>query len=347
MPAWLITVTAPDGFGKDGPVTVTWDRATGRITRDASGAVAQQDMTYQVDPDPRSHNELKGSVKNGVVTVEPADFRMVLDPYLQPEIKFQQTHMRLTMNADGTARGVIAGYQPWSTVYYGFADQGAHQGICRVDQFAGALLRAEAGSRFRSRSEDRGKPADLQRLYDRGGSRLRRAGRRQQDRAGGRSDRSESPVTMKHLKKTLATAAVRADCRLWRRRIAGGRRQAGGWRRGHTASQPAAISSDRLRHLRPDDQGRRAGSSRDIRRDGLLAMGASQVSVTASGLEEYDKIARNVAAQVVGEANRDTLIPCKPANTKAADDACATQFLSETGRMLYRRPLTKDELASV
>jgi hypothetical protein len=133
MPAWLITVTAPDGFGKDGPVTVTWDRATGRITRDASGAVAQQDMTYQVDPDPRSHNELKGSVKNGVVTVQPADFKMVLDPYLQPEIKFQQTHMRLTMNADGTARGVLAGYQPWSTVYYGFADQG------HIKEYAGSI----------------------------------------------------------------------------------------------------------------------------------------------------------------------------------------------------------------
>src|ERR1700761_483160 len=84
----------------------------------------------------------------------------------------------------------------------------------------------------------------------------------------------------------------------------------------------------------------------DIRRDGLLAMGASQVSVTASGLEEYDKIARNVAAQVVSEAHRDTLIPCTPANAKAADDACAGQFLSETGKMLYRRPLTPEELQS-
>ena len=84
----------------------------------------------------------------------------------------------------------------------------------------------------------------------------------------------------------------------------------------------------------------------DIRRDGLLAMGASQVSVTASGLEEYDKIARNIAAQVVSEQHRDTLIPCKPANTKAADDSCATQFLTETGKMLYRRPLTPDELSS-
>jgi hypothetical protein len=84
----------------------------------------------------------------------------------------------------------------------------------------------------------------------------------------------------------------------------------------------------------------------DIRRDGLLAMGASQVAVTASGLEEYDKIARNIAAQVVSEAHRDTLIPCKPANAKAADDACAGQFLSETGKMLYRRVLTDDELQS-
>jgi hypothetical protein len=84
----------------------------------------------------------------------------------------------------------------------------------------------------------------------------------------------------------------------------------------------------------------------DIRREGLLAIGASDVSVTASGLEEYDKIARDVAAQVVSEQHRDTLIPCEPADAKAPDDACASQFLAETGRMLYRRPLTQDELQS-
>jgi hypothetical protein len=84
----------------------------------------------------------------------------------------------------------------------------------------------------------------------------------------------------------------------------------------------------------------------DIRREGLLALGASEVSVTASGLEEYDKIARNVAAQVVSEQHRDTLIPCTPANAKGPDDSCAAQFLGETGRMLYRRPLTAEELGS-
>jgi hypothetical protein len=133
MPAWLITVTAPDGFNKDGPVTVTWDRALERITRDASGAVAQADMTYQIDPDPRSHNELKGSIKGNVVTIEPADFNMVLDPYLQPEIRMAKTHLRLTIAADGSVRGVLGGYQPWSTIYYGMADQG------HIKEYAGSI----------------------------------------------------------------------------------------------------------------------------------------------------------------------------------------------------------------
>ena len=82
----------------------------------------------------------------------------------------------------------------------------------------------------------------------------------------------------------------------------------------------------------------------DIREDGLLAVGAGRVSVTASGLEQYDLIARSIAAQVVDEKHRATLIACKPASATDADDACAGQFLGKAGRLLYRRPLTDDEL---
>jgi len=133
MPAWLITVDAPNGFGKDGPVTITWDRALERITRDASGAVAQADMTYQVDPDPRSHNELKGEIKGNVITGMAPAWKMVLDPYLQPDISFANMHMRMTVAADGSVRGTIGGYQPWSTIYYGFADQG------HIKEYAGSI----------------------------------------------------------------------------------------------------------------------------------------------------------------------------------------------------------------
>src|SRR5215469_10975497 len=80
----------------------------------------------------------------------------------------------------------------------------------------------------------------------------------------------------------------------------------------------------------------------DLRKSGLLAIGAGEVSVTPSGFEQYDSMARGAAAQVVDEHHRDMLVGCKPASAKAPDEACAKQFFSSVGRLLYRRPLTDD-----
>ena len=82
----------------------------------------------------------------------------------------------------------------------------------------------------------------------------------------------------------------------------------------------------------------------EMRDEGLLAIGARKASVSDTGLERYDDIAKGVADQVVNETNRSTLVPCKPTNAKAADDACARQFVVRTGRMLYRRPLRPQEV---
>ena len=82
----------------------------------------------------------------------------------------------------------------------------------------------------------------------------------------------------------------------------------------------------------------------DIRESGLLAVGSSRVSVTATGLEEYDAMARTVATQVVDARHRQTLIPCQPASASGPDDACAGVFLAKAGRLLYRRPMTQQEL---
>src|SRR5690242_8018525 len=81
----------------------------------------------------------------------------------------------------------------------------------------------------------------------------------------------------------------------------------------------------------------------EMRQDGLLAVGAAQLSVTSAGMEQYDNMARTIAAQVVDARHRDLLMPCKPANAKAADDACARAFFTKAGRLLYRRPLTQEE----
>jgi hypothetical protein len=82
----------------------------------------------------------------------------------------------------------------------------------------------------------------------------------------------------------------------------------------------------------------------DVRDNGLIAVGTSRESVAGTGLEQYDLTARGIAAQVLDDAHRATLVPCTPAKVTEKDDACATQFIARTGRLLFRRPMTQDEL---
>ena len=83
----------------------------------------------------------------------------------------------------------------------------------------------------------------------------------------------------------------------------------------------------------------------DNRRDGLLAVGSSFVSVTAAGFEQYDGIARNIAAQALDAAHRTRLVPCAPRDPAQPDDVCAERFVREIGGRLLRRPLTDADVA--
>jgi hypothetical protein len=78
--------------------------------------------------------------------------------------------------------------------------------------------------------------------------------------------------------------------------------------------------------------------------DGLLAVGASSATITPAGLERYEGMARSIALQVVDAANRNVLIACKPQAPDASDAACAKQFFTAAGRLLFRRPLTGAEI---
>ena len=83
-----------------------------------------------------------------------------------------------------------------------------------------------------------------------------------------------------------------------------------------------------------------------IRTDGLLAVGAWKTSITPGGFVQYEEMARSIAAQVVQDGNREVLIPCKPVSPSAYDKTCAEQFFTKVGRLLYRRPLTGEEMAA-
>jgi hypothetical protein len=84
----------------------------------------------------------------------------------------------------------------------------------------------------------------------------------------------------------------------------------------------------------------------DVRKDGLFEIGATQATFTPGSLEQYDQLARNIATEVLDPKHRASFMPCAPAAETAPDPACAKQVIAMTGRLLFRRPLTEDEITS-
>ncbi len=95
-----------------------------------------------------------------------------------------------------------------------------------------------------------------------------------------------------------------------------------------------------------DDVEVKARFEPDPRLDGLLAIGANEASISASGFQQYFAAASSIAEQVLDEEARAAQLQCAPVDATLADDACAASFLADAGRQLYRRPLAEEELAA-
>jgi hypothetical protein len=122
MPAWLMSVSGPD-LDSDGEVAVTFDRALNVAMRDARGGVLSA-ATYVVDPDPRSHSVFAGRIEDGVLTIEPGDFSIQGESQFYAILRFTGTRLRLEMAEDGSASGIIGGYQPWRDYFHYLAIRG-------------------------------------------------------------------------------------------------------------------------------------------------------------------------------------------------------------------------------
>lgn len=84
-----------------------------------------------------------------------------------------------------------------------------------------------------------------------------------------------------------------------------------------------------------------------LRDDGLMAIGDGKAVVSPSGIEQYELRAREIAAQVLSPERRDTTLTCAPQSAAAFDQPCAAEFFGKYGRLLYRRPLSQHEMASI
>jgi small nuclear ribonucleoprotein (snRNP)-like protein len=130
MGAWLMSVTGDD-LSKDGPVKIVFDRALNHLLRDAHGGAAA-DVTFMVDPNPRSHSEFQGRIKDGFLEItQHGDFTMLAEAPFHPIIQFKNTHLKLKMNANRTLTGYLGGYEPWMNYYTFLAIRG--EGTGQVD----------------------------------------------------------------------------------------------------------------------------------------------------------------------------------------------------------------------
>lgn len=77
---------------------------------------------------------------------------------------------------------------------------------------------------------------------------------------------------------------------------------------------------------------------------GLQALGSATLSLTAAGFEQYFNLSQEIARQVLGETQRDSLMPCAPTVATEFDRACAREFITAYGERLFRRPLSGAEL---
>jgi len=84
----------------------------------------------------------------------------------------------------------------------------------------------------------------------------------------------------------------------------------------------------------------------DFAVSGLLTVGASQSTISSWGVEQYERISYKLAEQILSnEGIRASLVPCT--NSANFDEQCVKTFITDLGLLLWRRPVSNDELSEL
>ncbi|MBD25482.1 MAG: hypothetical protein CMG46_10840 [Candidatus Marinimicrobia bacterium] len=133
MPAWIVEVTGVDDRQNDPDVELLLTRAKEPAIRDANSE-GLKDLTFRVDPNPRSVNRVHGRIKDGILQTDIFDFFMIGDPFHMAEYRFNGSRIRLSIQDDGGAYGIIGGYMPFVDLYMAWALTGtASESMLSVD----------------------------------------------------------------------------------------------------------------------------------------------------------------------------------------------------------------------
>jgi hypothetical protein len=116
----------------DSDATLEIGYSPDQIMKDARGNVGI-DYSYRILK-AEQYTKLKARIKDGVVETEQADIHMPQIAWFYNQTRdanFRQGKIRVTINPDGTAMGIVAGYRDWRDLYAQnvFAQDGGQQGV--------------------------------------------------------------------------------------------------------------------------------------------------------------------------------------------------------------------------
>ncbi len=83
---------------------------------------------------------------------------------------------------------------------------------------------------------------------------------------------------------------------------------------------------------------------RGLRSHGLIAVGTSEAGISSFSMEQYDAAAQGVADAILGEEQRGDFVPCAPGSPTSYGPDCARAFIERYGTLLFRRPLSAEQV---
>ncbi len=124
--AILIELKGVDNTKDDPDVEVGIYKSADPMVRDAQGTNILSGASLQIGDDPHYQQHTRGKIVNGVLTTDPVD--IFVEPsknYIKPEMLFRDGRLKLELAADGTAKGVLAGYIDWKQQFHTKSRAGA------------------------------------------------------------------------------------------------------------------------------------------------------------------------------------------------------------------------------
>ena len=370
----LIVLSGRQDPMNDDEATLAFYQSKDKIVKDNQGQVAH-DASFAILPTSRTQSLVKVSVKNGVIeTTSPQELRLRDEAWnasIPDQLLLTGGKLRFKIKEDGGLEGYIGGYQSWKALYKKQAiparDTETNQGLdlpsfyyaleryadADPDPVTGKNRRISAAYRLRAvpafvLTPDYGKPVTVAQYFDPANQpRLAQNNAPRPVRRPGAGRLYASAVL-------VALAAGVPGCRP-PRRLDGQRRDRGDLGPGGRPASAAGpvvgmrrLTESQYRRSVADIFGREIKITGrfepEVRRDGLIAIGSGEASISAGGMEQSYAMGSSIADQVTGPELRKTLVACTPANPKAADTACAQNFIGHYGRLLFRRPLSPAEL---